>query len=56
MESIINFFVGMNWAEWIVASQLLLASVIGVLKLIPGNQGEVQLEAVANFIGKLIKK
>ena len=56
MESILDLISQMDWAAWFIASQMLLIGVIAILKLIPGNQGEKQLEAIANVIGKLIKK
>ena len=43
-----------NWLPLLGAIVVLLSGVIGILKLIPGNQGEGILEKIKNLLSKFL--
>lgn len=56
MQSVIDFIVNLNVAEWVVAINGLLLGLIVFFQMIPGEAPEKQLKSVVDFIAKFSKK
>jgi hypothetical protein len=54
--NIIQTLKGLNWLELLGAVNTILAVLIIVFSLIPGDQPEKTLRAVANFIARFSRK
>lgn len=56
MEDVIAFAMNMNLIEWFVAIQAMLAGLLGVALLIPGDTPDKQLQKAVDFINGFSKK
>lgn len=55
-SQIVAFLASLNWAEILVAVQGLIAAIIAVCLIIPGEQPEKFLQSILDFLSKLSKK
>ena len=56
INNIIQTVGQLNWLELIGAINGLLVALIAIFALIPGDQPEKTLRAIANFIGRFSRK
>lgn len=56
MQGIIDFFMAMQWMEWVIAIESLMASLIMLFMLIPGDQPEKTLQKILDIMSKFSKK
>ena len=56
MDNIIGFMKNMNWQDWIMASEAMVAGLITLFLLIPAEQPEKALRVVANLLSQVSKK